>query len=323
MKCRAIVGGALLLLLLHRLSRADVVTLKNGRELEGVVVDVDNERLTLRRAAEGAFQVWQVTRSELSEVRLAPPETAGFRGVARKLESERSLQEAGEEWRRICVLRPESASDQVELVRIYRRAGNYEAAAAAGQTAAKALPKNPRIPLEQGEVALDQGRGADAVTFAREHLQLVESVSADGVWLLARGLEQSNQGEEALVEYRRLLRIQPRRGEALERFADLAMSLGKSDQAVEEAERTAKVAPELRAGWIALGKVRYRQTRYAEAVRAFQSATRLGGPDYDRARIFLQCALARRYDRDPRIALTAADLEIAPQLDPELRRTSP
>jgi len=300
-----------------------VLTLKNGREIEGVVVDVDNERITLRRAAEGGFQVWQVTRSELSDVRLSPPEASGFRGVARKLESERSLHEAGEEWRRICVLRPDSAADQVELLRVYRRAGNLDAAATAGQTAARALPKNPRIPLEQGEVALEQGRSAEAVAFAREHLQLAGSVSPDGVWLLGRALEQIGQGEEALAEYRRLLRTYPRRADALERLTDLAMSLSKSELAVEEAERVTKVAPDIRSGWIAIGKVRYRQTRYAEAVTAFQSATRLGGPDYDRSRIFLQCALARRDDRDPKVVLSGADLEIAPQLDPELRRTSP
>ena len=323
MRYWGVLGGVLFSVLLPRLADADVLTLKNGREIEGVVVSIDSERVTLRRAAEGSFQVWQVTRSELSEVRLSPPEASGFRGAAKKLESDRALLEAGEEWRRICVLRPDSAADQVELVRIYRRAGNLDAAAAAGQTAAKALPKNPRIPLEQGEVALEQGRGAEATTFAREHLQLAGAVSPDGVWLLARSLEQSGQGEEALGEYRRLLRTHPRRADALERFTDLAMSLGKSEQAVEEAERVSKVAPDLRAGWIALGKVRYRQTRYAEAVTAFQSATRLGGADYDRARIFLQCALARRHDRDPRIVLSGADLEIAPQLDPELRRSSP
>lgn len=298
------------------------MTLKNGRELEGLVVDVDDERITLRRAAEGSYQVWQVTRSELSEVRLAPPDPAGFRGAARKLETDRSLDAAGEEWRRICVLRPESAADQIELVRLHRRAGNLDAAAAAGLAAARALPNNPRIPLEQGEVALEQGRGAEAVVFAREHLRLSDS-SPDGSWLLARALEQTRQPDEALTAYRRLLRNQPRRGDVLERFTDLALLQGKSDQAVEEAERIAQVAPDLRAGWIALGKIRYRQTRYAEAVGAFQSATRLGGPDYDRARIFLQCALARRYDRDPRIVLTPADLDIAPQLDPELRRSSP
>ena len=316
-------AGVLLLTVLFRLAGADVLTLKNGRELEGIVVDVDDERITLRRAAEGSFQVWQVTRSELSEIRLTPPDPTGFRGAARKLEAGKALEEAAEEWRRLCVLRPESAPDQIELLRVYRRAGNLDAAAAAGLTAAKVAPKNSKIPLEQGEVALDQGRGAEAVAFAREHLKLSEAVSNDGIWLLGRALESTNQPDEALATYRRILRNQPRRGEALERFTDLAMGLGKSDQAVEEAERIAQACPDLRAGWIALGKVRYRQTRYAEAVTAFQSATRLGGPDYDRARIFLQCALARRYDRDPRIVLTTADLEIAPQLDPELRRSSP
>src|SRR6185436_4394930 len=157
----------------------------------------------------------------------------------------------------------------------------------------------------------------------REHLRLAEALSNDGVFLLGRSLELSGQPDEALASYRRLLRTQPRRGDVLERFTDLALLQGKSDQAVEEALRISQIAPDLRAGWIALGKIRYRQTRYAEAVTAFQSATRLGGPDYDRARIFLQCALARRYDRDPRIVLTTADLEIAPQIDPELRRTSP
>lgn len=313
----------LLLMLLPRSLSADVVTLKNGRELEGLVVEVDDERITLRRAAEGSYQVWQVTRSELSEIRLTPPDPEGFRGAARKLETDRSLDAAGEEWRRICVLRPDSAADQIELVRLYRRAGNLEAAAEAGLTAARALPTNPRIPLEQGEIALEQGRGAEAVAFARGHLRLTESASNDGSWLLARALEQTNQPDEALASYRRLLRNQPRRGDVLERFTELSLLQGKSDQAVEEAERIAQVAPDLRAGWIALGKIRYRQTRYSEAVAAFQSATRLGGPDYDRARIFLQCSLARRYDRDPRVVLTTADLEIAPQLDPELRRSSP
>src|SRR5262245_42864577 len=315
----AITGGFLLLILSHRPASGDVVTLKNGRELEGVVVDVDDERITLRRAAEGSFQVWQVTRSELSAVRLTPPDVSGFRAVARKLESERSLEEAVEEWRRICVLRPESAVDQVDLLRVYRRTGNLEAAAAAAQTAARAHPKNARIPLEQGEIALAQSRGPETVAFAQEHLRLAGPVTEEGIWLLARGQELNNQPEEALGSYRRLLRTQPRRSDALERFTDLALAQGKSDQAVEEAERIAKAAPDLRAGWISLGKIRYRQTRYADAVTAFQAATRLGGPDYDRSRIFLQCALARRYDRDPRIVLTTSDLEIAPQLDPELR----
>jgi predicted Zn-dependent protease len=161
------------------------------------------------------------------------------------------------------------------------------------------------------------------VASAREHQKLSGASTEDAAWLLARGLQQSNQPAEALDALRALIKDQPRRSDALERFTELALEQGKADLAVEEAERVTRVAPDLRSGWMALGKVRYRQGRYADAVAMFQSATRLGGPDYDRARIFLQCALARRYDRNPRTVLTAGDLEIAPQLDPELRRDQP
>ena len=312
-----------ILILLARAASADIVTLKNGREIEGLVVDMDEERLVVRRAGEGIPQNWQLLRSEITSVRLAPPELAGFRTVARRLEADRSLGDAADAWRKICALRPEGAADQVRLLQVYRRAGKIEDAAAAIQSAVRAHPKDPRILLEQGEIALAQGRAPDAVASAREHQKLSGAASEDASWLLARGLEQSNQPQEALDALRALLRDQPRRTDALERFTDLALEQGKADLAIEEAERVAKIAPDLRGGWIALGKVRYRQGRYAEATAMFQSATRLGGPDYDRARIFLQCALARRYDRDPRAVLTATDLDIAPQLDPELRRDQP
>ena len=318
-----IAGGWLVLSLIRGCWTADVVTLKNGREIEGLIVDMDEQRLTLHRAAEGISQSWQLTRSEITSLRLAPPDVTGFRSVARRCEEDRSPDEACEAWRRVCVLRPEGAPDQVCLIQSYRRRGRVDDAFAAAQCAARAHPKDHRIMLEQGEVALAQGRGSDAVAFARSHLQLTGPGSAAGAWLLARSLEQSHQAQEALDAYRGLLRDQPRRSDVLERYTDLALGEGKAEEAAEEAEKVARAAPDLRAGWIALGKLRYRQSRFPESVAAFQSATRLGGPDYDRARIFLQCALARRYDRDPRAVLTASDLEIAPQLDPELRRDSP
>jgi len=154
-------------------------------------------------------------------------------------------------------------------------------------------------------------------------LKLDGSSPGEGSWLLARALDQGGKSEEALAAYRSVLKDQPQRGEALERLVDLALGQGKADEAVDDAERMTRAAPELRAGWIALGKIRYRQSRFSDAVASFQSATRLGGPDYDRARIFLRCALARRFDRDPRSLLAASDLETARQLDPELRSDPP
>lgn len=299
------------------------MTLKNGREIEGVVIEVDDERVVLRKASDGISQSWQLTRSDITSLRLAPPDVAGFRGLARRREADRSPDEACDLWRWVCVLRPEGAADQFIHVQSCRRRGRLEEASFAADSAARAHPNNPQIALEQGEVALALGRGTEAVSFARNHLRLAGPGSEEGAWLLARGHEQADQPEEALETYRGLLRDHPRRSDALERFTELALEQRKDPQAIEVAEQVARAAPDLRAGWIAIGKVRYRQGRYADAVTAFQSATRLGGADYERARIFLQCSLARRYDRDPRVVLTPADLQIASQLDFELRRTSP
>src|SRR5262245_25028011 len=84
------------LVLLARTASADIVTLKNGREIEGLVVDMDEERLVVRRAGEGITQNWQLMRSEISSVRLSPPDLAGFRTVARRLEADRALGDAAD-----------------------------------------------------------------------------------------------------------------------------------------------------------------------------------------------------------------------------------
>src|SRR5262249_48804591 len=146
-------------------------------------------------------------------------------------EADRSPEEAGEALRKLCILRPEDASDQIRLVQFYRRTGRVDDALAAAQTAWRAHPNDARIPLEQGEIALAQGRGADAVTFARENLRVAGPASDGGSWLLARSLEINGQTEEALVAYRTMLRAQPRRADVLERFTDLSLSQGKAEQA--------------------------------------------------------------------------------------------
>src|ERR1051325_8513171 len=101
-------------------------------------------------------------RSEITGVRLASPDVAEFRGVARRLEADRQPEQAIEEWRRICVLRPEGATEQLQLIQACRRLGHLDDASTAAQKAGLVLPKNARILLEQGEVALARGQGPEA-----------------------------------------------------------------------------------------------------------------------------------------------------------------
>jgi Flp pilus assembly protein TadD len=233
------------------------------------------------------------------------------------------VREATDVWRQVCVLRPEGVQDQLKLAQSYRRAGKLDEAAAASLVAAKADPRDAKVPLEQGEIALGQGDATAAVRFAREALRLSAPEIEGGRWLLARALEGAGLGDDALLEDARLLRGDPRATEVLERYVDLSLRQKKAEAAVPELTQVTRSAPDQRAGWIALGRVLYRIDRLPEAEAAFRTATSLGGSDYNRARVYFQCTIARRYGRNPELVLSSADLKVAVDLDPSLRRDTP
>jgi tetratricopeptide (TPR) repeat protein len=301
----------------------DVVTLKSGEQLECLVVHIDDRAVKLRRGTEGVSVTRELSRTEITEIRLSTPDVAGLRSVARRFESSACTREATEIWRELCVLRPEGVPDQLKLAQAYRKAGRLDDAAMAALTAARADATHAGVPLEQGEIALAAGDGPGAVSFAREHLRLSPAPSADGAWLLGRSLELSGLADDALQEYRRLLRLDPNRGDLLDRFVDLSLARKKGEQAVPELERLAQPAGAPRSWWIALGRLLYRLDRLPDAETAFRKATSLGGSDYNRARIYFQCTLARRHSRNPEAVLPAADLKVAADLDPALRRETP
>lgn len=302
---------------------ADVLTLRNGQELEGLIVDVDESRVLLRRDARPSSDPEPLSRREIVSVRLSTPDVTALRKQAERLESSRSIEESIEVWRIVCALRPENAPDQLRLAQSLRRSAHYEEAAAKAEAASRADPRDPRIPLEQGEIALSRGDPKQALEHARAHFRLTGPGSIDGNWLMGRACEEGYLVNDALSAYRMVLLADPKRTEVLERFTRFALAHGKDQAALEMAQSVIQSAPGLRAGWLALGKVQYRWGRYDQAVQSFQSATSLGGIDYERAVIFLRCARARLAHRDPRTAMREADVEIAEQLDPEIRRDKP
>jgi Flp pilus assembly protein TadD len=302
---------------------ADVVTLKNGEQLDCLVIDVDERQVKLRRGSEGVHEFRQISRSEVTEIRLSTPDVSGFRTVARRFESDRWAREATDVWRQVCVLRPEGVQDQLKLAQSYRHAGRLEDAAAAAQAAAKADARDPKVATEQGEIALASGDATAAVRFAREALHLSTVEPEGSRWLLARALEGAGLSDDALGEYARLLVAEPRNSELLDRYVELALRQKRAEAAVPEVTRVTRAAADLRSAWIALGRLLYRLDRMPEAESAFRTATSLGGSDYNRARVYFQCTIAKRYGRNPELVLNASDLKIAVELDPSLRRETP
>jgi Flp pilus assembly protein TadD len=302
---------------------ADVVTLKTGEQLDCLVIDVDERQVKVRRGSEGVTEFRQISRSEVTEIRLSTPDVTGFRTVAKRFESDRWVREATDVWRQVCVLRPEGVQDQLTLAQSYRRTGRLEDAAAAALAAAKADSRDPKVPLEQGEIALATGDATGAVRFAREALRQSTLEPEGSRWLLARALEGAGLTDDAMGEYARLLQAEPRNGDLLDRYVDLALRQKRVEAAVPEVTRVTRAAADLRSSWIALGRLLYRLDRMSEAESAFRTATSLGGSDYNRARVYFQCTIARRYGRNPELVLNASDLKVAVDLDPSLRRDTP
>jgi len=318
-----VAGWSLFVFAAHGPLGADVVTLKNGQELEGLVTEVSDLTIRLRKGAGHVLVSRDLSRSEIAAVRLSPPDVSDLRELARLQELDRAWEDATETLRQVCTLWPESAQDQLRLAQDYRKLKKYQEAMIAADAAARADPRNARIPLEQGEISLAIGDAPGSVHYAREHLRLSGEDGLEGNWLLGRGCELGEQVDEALDAYRKVLKTDPRLSEVLDRFTDLALRAGKAQAAIEEAEKILHAAPALRAGWLALGKAQYHLGKFPEAVDTFQSATALGGADYPRARVYLQCARARKAGVDPETVLAREDLEIASHLDSNLRREKP
>lgn len=316
MRARKLLAGVLFLAASAGLSWADVLKLKDGRELEGLIVQIDDSTVLIRSTDAGSGpEARAYPRAQVYSIRLSRPELPALRKLAERSESSEGLQASVQIWRIVCSLWPESAADQLKLAQSLRRLGLLEESAARADAAAKADPRDARIPLEQGEISLARGDAKQAIACVRDHFRLRSGDTAEGNWLLGRASEKSFLVEEALSAYRMVLLADPGRKEVLERFVRFALAHGKNDSATEMARCVISLAPSLRSGWLALGRVEYRRGRWNEAVSAFQSATSLGGDDYERARIFLHCARARQAHRDPRAGLRSNDLAVAGELD--------
>ena len=135
----------------------DVVTLKDGQELECLVVEVDQAHVKLLRGSEGISESRRLPLSEVSAIRLAPPDVSGLRSVARRLEADRALDEAGEVLRHVCILKPETVADRLKLAGLWRRSGRLQEASSMASAARRAAPSDARVALEQGEIALARG----------------------------------------------------------------------------------------------------------------------------------------------------------------------
>jgi len=301
----------------------DVITLKDGERIEGLIVEADDASVLVRWGGGRAVITRRVPRRAIKTIRFAASDTAGLRELARRSEAQGDLRDAAEVLTIACGLNPDSAEDHRRRARCLRLAGKLDEASDAAALAARLEPEEAATFFEQAEVRLAARDYKRAAQHALDGLRRAGSGSIEGNWLLARAFDGGALPQDAIGAYRKVLQADPTHVGALERLTALLLSRQASLEAETVARDFVRASPDVRAGRVSLGFVLYRQGRYGEAVDAFRAATALGGAGYDRARIFLHCARSRSAGTSPALGLSPQELDISRELDPDLRRDIP
>ncbi len=297
---------------------ADVVTLRSGEKIEGMIVSADDQAVVVRWGAGRNTATRRIRRADVERIAFTPADVGSIRTLARRASAQGDTDEAADLWRLVIAAAPDDAADFVSAARAFRAAGRNDAAVAASKRAAILAPDDPSAILESGEAALARGDLRLAAERALDYLKRPESRPEDGYWLLGRAFERSNRTDDAADAYKRVQETAPAHVGAFERLVDLALARAAAIEAERLAREFIRVASEVRAGHAALGRALYRQQRYQAAVDALKKASSLGGPGWDRVRVFLGVAKARAAGTEPE--LSAADAAVANELDPDLGR---
>ena len=129
-------------------------------------------------------------------------------------------------------------------------------------------------PLVKGRVLLQRGMTADAERFVRQYLESHPD-SADAHFLLGYILFKEVKAKESLAEYTEGAKYRTPAGVDLKVVALDYVLLGDYVDADKWLTRSLELAPSDSEGWYYLGRAKYNENRFEEAVNAFDQCLKL------------------------------------------------
>ncbi len=313
------IGIVLALFATTPLLHADIVHMKDGRVLQGVIVKVNEHSITLQKGIRGARIFSVLPRAEIAAIRLGATDLEPERQRANRYLRDRSFEDAVRTWKYINALEPDRTKNRLGLARALRLAGDLEEAARTAGGALRISPDDPSIHLELGDIAFAAGDFSAAIRHAKA---ADEHPGSAAFLLLARACIKAGRMEEATRAFRKALDADPGNGQVHSRLIRHLVQSREWEPAERFARERVKRKPRERKGWLILGQVLHVREKYGEAIRVFKKAITLGGPGFDRARVFLLVTEARQAGRHPFSMIKDHDLVLAWELEPELRRKS-
>jgi tetratricopeptide (TPR) repeat protein len=247
--------------------------LETGTKEPGPYLDLGTLLTENNRPAEG------VPHLEAA-LRISPQEPQAHRELGKAYMLLNRLPEARAELEKASGLSPENAPVHFLLAQTYRKLGLADKAQqeTSRYVALTGAHSAPDTPLAEARALLDAGKPADAERLVRAYLAEHKN-SADGHYLLGYVLFKEQRAKDSLAEYTEAARYRTPRPADLEVVASDYVLLKDYPDADKWYTKAVEWNPEDALGWYYLGRTKYNENRFDEALAAFERCLKLQPKD--------------------------------------------
>jgi tetratricopeptide (TPR) repeat protein len=213
-------------------------------------------------------------------VGMAGTDTRARRELAKAYISVNRLADARTQLESALEFAPQAAPAHYLLAQVYRKQGLVDKAKAEEEkyTALSGTHSAPEDPLAEARSLLDLGRPADAEKVVRRYLQTHRN-SADGYYLLGYVLFKEQKAKESLAAYTQGAKYRRPNAYDLEVVGADYVLLGDYASADKWFSKSVEWEPGNRQALYYLGRAKYNENRFEEAIDAFQRCLKLDPRD--------------------------------------------
>ena len=212
----------------------------------------------------------------LQAVRMAGSDSRAHRELGKAYLLLNRLEEAQTELENAAALAPENAPIHFLLAQVYRRRGLADQARMESErySALTGAHSSPDTPLSEARSLLELGKLSEAEQLIRRYLEIHKS-SADAHYLLGYVLFKKQDPKSSLAEYTEGAKYRTPSAADLEGVAGDYVLLKDYPDADKWFTKAVEWNPKDSLGWYYLGRTKYNENRFDDAIRAFQQCLKL------------------------------------------------
>ncbi len=213
-------------------------------------------------------------------VQIAPADSRGHRELGKAFLQSNQFEQAQAQLEKAAELAPQNAPTHFLLAQVYRKLGlvdkaQMESSRYAELTGAHSAPETP---LAEARALLDLGKLSEAEQVVRRYLE-VRKNSADAHYLLGYILFKKQDPKSSLAEYTEGAKYRKPSAADLEVVASDYVLMKDYPDADKWFTKAVEWNPKDSLGWYYLGRTKYHENRFDEAIAAFHQCLKLNPKD--------------------------------------------